>query len=90
MIKGKTKSGFEFCINPDDLDDMRFIDALASLDKNNFIAMSEVADFMFDKEQKKAIYAHLANLDEKGKNSLDKPFPRAYDMHVLALARDEC
>lgn len=67
MIKGKTKSGFEFCINPDDLDDMRFIDALASLDKNNFIAMSEVADFMFDKEQKKAIYAHLANLDEKGK-----------------------
>ncbi len=67
MIKGKTKSGFEFCINPDDLDDMRFIDALASLEKNNIMAMSEVADFMFDEKQKKALYAHLASLDEKGK-----------------------
>lgn len=67
MIKGKTKTGFEFSVNPDDLDDMRFVDALASLEKNNITAISEVADFMFDTEQRKAIYTHLAKLDEKGK-----------------------
>lgn len=67
MIKGKTQSGFEFTVDPENLDDMEFIDAMVSLNDGNMFAMSTIANIMFDEAQKKALYEHLKKLDEKGK-----------------------
>lgn len=67
MRKGKTESGFEFEINESNLDDMRFIDALASLDSGNFLALSKVADIVFSSDQKQKLYQHLAEHDKEGK-----------------------
>lgn len=66
-MKGKTESGFEFNIDESRLDDMRFIDALASLDAGNPIAISQLADIMFDKEQKTKLYRHLSDMEGKVK-----------------------
>jgi hypothetical protein len=72
-MKGKTESGFEFEINESNLDDMRFIDALANLDAGNPIAISQLANIMFSQEQKKLLYQHLAERDKEGKVRIE-PF----------------
>lgn len=62
MISGRTKSGFEFEIDPDLLDDMEFIDLLAEA-SDNVLLLPKVLEFILGKEQKKDLYEHL-----RGKN----------------------
>lgn len=66
MISGRTKSGFEFEIDPDLLDDMEFIDLLAEASDNGLL-LPKVLEFILGKEQKKALYEHLRG--ENGKVS---------------------
>lgn len=66
MISGRTKSGFEFEIDPDLLDDMEFIDLLAEANDNGLL-LPKVLEFILGKEQKKALYEHLRG--ENGKVS---------------------
>ena len=67
MIKGRTVSGFEFKIDEGMVDDMRFIDALAEMDSGSLLAVSKVANLMFDAEQKERLYKHLSDLSEDGR-----------------------
>lgn len=64
-VKGKTSSGFEFVLETENMNDMRFIDALAEVENNNVLMISEVLTMMLGKAQKNALYSHLADKDGK-------------------------
>ena len=64
MIKGKTKSGFTFEIDPEELNDMEFLEALAETSENP-LAFPKVCAMLLGKEQKQRLYEHLRN--ENGK-----------------------
>lgn len=64
MVKGTLKSGFEFEIDVDSLNDMEFVEALADTEVNP-LAFPRVCRMMLGEEQKKRLYNHLR--DEKGK-----------------------
>lgn len=57
----KTKSGFECEFEPKKVNDMRVIDALASLDKGNPLALSILCDLVFDEQAKENLYKHCEN-----------------------------
>lgn len=63
MISGKTKSGFEFTVDDEKLNDMRFVDALAEAMEDTFKA-PKVIKMLLGEEQKEALYTHLET--EKG------------------------
>ena len=58
MLKGKTKSGFEFEIDETRLDDMEFVEALADVEEN-FLKFPKVCNILLGEEQKKRLYDHL-------------------------------
>lgn len=61
MIKGMTKSGFEFEVNENVMDNMELVDALTELEDSgatNSMAMSRVAAMVLGKEQRKRLYDH--------------------------------
>ncbi len=64
MITGKTKSGFEFSIEDESLDNMELLDALADVDGGNVAAISKASILLLGKEQKKKLYDHIRG--EKG------------------------
>lgn len=64
MLKGKTKSGFEFEIDKTRLDDMEFVEALADVEEN-FLKFPKVCEMLLGKEQKKKLYDHLRTEDGK-------------------------
>ena len=59
MVKGKTKSGFEYEIDEENLESMEFIDAMAKLDDDDVSGLSNLMDIVMDRKQKKAFYAHI-------------------------------
>lgn len=59
MVKGKTKSGFEFEIDEQAVNDMRVIDAMVEVEEGNLGGVSRLISLLFTKEQKKAFYDHL-------------------------------
>lgn len=61
-IKGKLSCGFEYAIEPERLDNMELIDAIAEADRNP-IAVSTVVDLLLG-DQKKELYNCLRT--EKG------------------------
>lgn len=67
MIEGKTKSGFAFSIDPEILDDMELLEAIADADENP-IRITSVLKRLLGEEQKRALYEHLRN--EKGRVSI--------------------
>lgn len=67
MIKGKLESGFEFEIDPENLDDYELIEMLADLE-NNPLLTPKVITKMLGVDQKNALLDHLR--DEKGKVSM--------------------
>lgn len=64
MLKGKTKSGFEFEIDETRLDDMEFVEALADVEEN-FLKFPKVCNILLGEEQKKRLYDHLRTEDGK-------------------------
>ena len=58
MTKGQLDSGFEFVIDENKIDDMRFLEDLAAIDENPLV-MPRVIEKMLGKEQKEALYKHL-------------------------------
>lgn len=58
-VKGKTKNGFEFEIDPEMLDDMEFIEDVAAIQKGNLWKLPDVMDKIFGVEQKEALYASI-------------------------------
>lgn len=62
MLNGKTKSGFEFSVDPNVLDNMELLDAVAEIDTNP-LAVSKVINMVLGAEQRKALYDHLRTED---------------------------
>lgn len=64
MVTVKLDNGFEAHIEPDQLNDMYFIEALADVE-NNIVKLSKVCSMLLGDEQKLALYKTLE--DENGK-----------------------
>lgn len=59
MINGVTKSGFQFCVDKDCMNDMELVDLLSDSSMDDAIRMSHVVRKILPEEQKKALYDHL-------------------------------
>lgn len=59
-MKGTTKSGFEFSISDERLDNMELIDALGELE-NNPLAVSKVCTLLLGEKLKAELYDHVRN-----------------------------
>ena len=75
MIKGTTKTGFEFEIDEERVNNMEFIDALTELDDTANAGevmglISKLLKCILTKEQKKALYDHVRN--DKGLVPIEK------------------
>lgn len=59
MIKGETRSGFQFEVEENALDNMELVDALAEADGDSPMAVSKVVLMLLGKEQRQKLYDHL-------------------------------
>ena len=59
MISGKTKSGFEFEMDDQSLNDMELIENLKAVDKGDITVLPEILNSLLGKEQKKKLYDHV-------------------------------
>lgn len=66
--KGVTKSGFEYQINAELLNDMELLDAIAEMEDNP-LNLSKVVRKVLGESQRKALYDHVR--DESGKVTVD-------------------
>lgn len=64
-IKGITTSGFNFTLDPEDMNDMRVIEALAEVEKGNVLYVIDLIKLMLGEKQKEALYKHVANKEGK-------------------------
>ena len=62
MVKGKTKSGFEFEYDELKLDDMEFIEMVAGLEEDATL-LPKLLNRVLGKEQKQKLYDHLREED---------------------------
>lgn len=69
MIKGTLDNGFEFEIDENGINDMRFVDILAGVEENPLL-FSKAATMMLGAEQKERLYKHLE--DENGHVNVEK------------------
>lgn len=58
MIKGITKSGFEFEIAENVMDNMELVDILADDDTDMSFRISRITNLVLGKDQKKRFYNH--------------------------------
>lgn len=65
MKAGTLQNGFEYEIDENTFDDMRFLDALAEADEGDPLAASRLCNMLLGKEQKKKLYKLLA--DDNGR-----------------------
>ena len=63
MKAGKLENGFEYEIDENTFDDMRFLDALAEATDGDPLAASRMCNMLLGKEQKKKLYSTLAQED---------------------------
>lgn len=67
MVKGKISNGFNYSVDENKMDDMRFVDMLASLE-NKPVNIGKVAEFLLGKGQKEKLYKHI---EKDGKVSVE-------------------
>lgn len=66
MLTGTTKSGFEYAIEDNRLDNMELLDAFTELsddEAESALAVSKVCLLMLGKQQRKRLYDHLRRED---------------------------
>lgn len=77
MIKGTTKSGFEYEI-PDSVgDDFEVLECMTRIQKNDVLAVVELIDLVFGVEQKNAFKEHCR---ENGKVSTERMMTEFFDI----------
>lgn len=59
MIKGVTKSGFHYEVDPNTMNDMELVDVLADDTKDDAFRMSHVVKKLLPGNQRKALYDHV-------------------------------
>lgn len=68
MIKGKTKSGFEFEIDEANVNDYRLLKLIAQAETNK-MAIADIVSRLFGEEQEERLLKHLE--DENGRVNLE-------------------
>lgn len=63
MKSGKIANGFEYQVDENTFDDMRFLDALAEADEGDPLATSRVCSMLLGKDQKRTLYNMLKTED---------------------------
>lgn len=63
-MKGKTKSGFEYELAADHLDDMEIIELFGELEDNGLL-LPKILNKLLGKKQKEALYDHVRTKDGK-------------------------
>lgn len=58
-LKGKTKSGFSYCIKEEALDNMEVLELLSKLDSGDVSVLPAVLLALFGEKQKTKFYDHL-------------------------------
>lgn len=58
MITGTTKTGFNFEIDPEKVNDMEFVE-LAAAAREDGLLLPKIITWVLGDEQKKALYAHV-------------------------------
>lgn len=59
MVKGTTKSGFRFEVDPNAMNDMELVDVLADDTMDESFRMSHVLKKLLPGNQRKALYDHV-------------------------------
>lgn len=59
MVKGTTKSGFRFEVDPNAMNDMELVDVLADDTMDEAFRMSHVLKKLLPGNQRKALYDHV-------------------------------
>lgn len=77
MIKGKTKSGFEFEINEEQLNDYRFLKEVARVEDNP-LRFPFLLEKMLSEDQEERLMKHLE--DDKGRVDPDKVMEEVKDI----------
>lgn len=68
MVKGTTKTGFKFSIDPDAVRDMEFIELAAAAEENGLL-LPKMIERVLGKSQKQKLYDHVRN--SKGRVMVD-------------------
>ena len=66
MIKGKTASGFEFCVNKNVMDDIEVVDAIAGIGSDDIYEKTSGFSMLCKKllgKEKKRLYDHVRTKD---------------------------
>lgn len=69
MFKGKTTSGFEYVIDPDNLNDYELLESISEMESNPLI-LSQVVKKLLGSEQTTKLKNHIRN--EKGIVPMEK------------------
>lgn len=59
MVKGTTKTGFQFCVDENSMNDMELVDILADPSMDDAFRMSHVVRKLLPGDQRKALYDHV-------------------------------
>lgn len=59
MIKGTTKTGFEFELEDEVLDDYELLEILAEVDQGNYGLITKMVTLLLGEEQKEALKVHI-------------------------------
>ena len=81
MVKGKTKSGFAFQIDPEQVNDMEFLERLGAA-SDDITKMPKVMTEILGAEQRAKMYDHLRN--ESGKVPIDKAMDLFQEILTIA------
>lgn len=65
MLTGNTKSGFQFKIEDQALDDYEILEMLTEIDDGNGALVPKMIERLLGKEQKEALKEHLRNKEGK-------------------------
>lgn len=84
MVKGKTSSGFRFTINPEDVNDMDFLERLGQASAD-ITKMPAIIKEVLGEDQRKKMYDHLRT--ESGKVPIDKAMELFQE--ILTVANEE-
>lgn len=87
MRKGKTESGFEFELDEQELDDMRFL-TLLSKSRNDPLYFPEVIEKMLGEEQADRLYKHLEQMED-GNGHATIEATNDIIAEIMTLAGDE-
>ena len=72
MIKGTTKSGFDYTVQEEALDDYELLEELREIDKGNTSLVVDAIEKIIGPEQKEQLKEHVR--DEAGRVSIKRMF----------------